>query len=124
MTDPRAPDSGFSVMEALVAMTVLAVGSVALLSAVEDHTRHVAGLSDRIAARWVAENALAAERLGLAPDPALRRALGRNWAVQVGRRALEGAGLLAVDVSVAPRPGAPGLVRLTGYVADREGGTR
>mgnify|MGYP003325305209 CR=1 FL=1 len=59
MTDTRVSQAGFTLIETLVALAVLAVGSVTLLVGVERHAARVHGLSDRLVARWVAENALA-----------------------------------------------------------------
>ena len=52
-------DDGFTLIETLVALAVLATGAVALLGVVEDHTGRIAGLEDRVTLRWVAENRLA-----------------------------------------------------------------
>ena len=51
-------DDGFTLIETLVALAVLATGAVALLGVVEDHTGRIAGLEDRVTLRWVAENRL------------------------------------------------------------------
>ncbi len=66
MTTPS--DAGFTLIEALVAMAVLALGAVSLLSAAEGHTKHITDLTDRIAARWAAEYQLSQARVGLPLD--------------------------------------------------------
>jgi general secretion pathway protein I len=58
-------DAGFTLIEALVAMAVLALGAVSLLSAAEGHTKHITDLTQRIAARWAAEYQLSQVRLNL-----------------------------------------------------------
>ena len=59
-------DAGFTLIEALVAMVVLALGAVSLLAATEGHTARITAITDRTTARWVAENRLTELRLGLA----------------------------------------------------------
>ena len=61
-------EAGFTLIEALVAMAVLALGAVSLLSAAEGHTKRITDLTGRVAARWVADEALTQLRLGLEPQ--------------------------------------------------------
>ena len=118
----RDPQAGLTLIETLVALAVLAVGSMTLLVGVERHAAATRGLEDRIVARWVAENALAAAALNLAPDPAWSTALGVDWAVRSDTRPLPGSGLSAVTVRVADAAAGPdaSLVALTGYLPSRE----
>ena len=119
MTDTRHPQAGFTLIETLVALAVLAVGSVTLLVGVERHAARVHGLSDRLVARWVAENALAATTLGVPTQDQWTRALDINWSVTLRARALTGSGLQSVTASVADTAAGPDatLVSLTGYIA-------
>ena len=119
MSNARDTQAGFTLIETLVALAVLAVGSVTLLVGVERHVSGVRGLSDRIVARWVAENALAATTLGLPMKAQWARAMDIDWTVSLEARALPGSGLQAVTARVAD--GAADidatLVSLTGYIA-------
>lgn len=110
---------GFTLIETLVALAVLAVGSVTLLSGVERHAAATRGLADRTVARWVAENALAATSLGLPLETEWTRALGVDWAVTQTSRTLNVTTLQAVTVDVADAAEGhdASLVTLTGYVA-------
>ncbi|MGL5010123.1 MAG: type II secretion system minor pseudopilin GspI, partial [Paracoccaceae bacterium] len=67
MTAPRAPDAGFTLIETLVALAVLAISAVALLATTQAHITRIAGLEARAAATWAAENHLAEITLGLEP---------------------------------------------------------
>ncbi len=119
MTHARQPDAGFTLIETLVALTVLAVGAMTLLTGVERHADASRTLADRVVARWVAENALAATTLGLEMVPRWQTALDVDWAVRLDARALPGTGLSAVTARVADAADGPDadLVTLTGYVA-------
>ena len=119
MMQMRQPDAGFTLIETLVALTVLAVGSMTLLTGVERHAAASRTLADRVVARWVAENALAATPLGLDLAPRWQTALDVDWAVRLDARALPGSGLSAVTARVADAAEGPDadLVTLTGYVA-------
>lgn len=51
--------NGFTLIEALVALAILAVAAAGIIGATERHIDTVSGLERRTAARWVAENKLA-----------------------------------------------------------------
>lgn len=104
-----ANDAGFTLIEALVAMAVLALGAVALLTATEGHTARITAITDRAAARWVAVNRLAEVRLGLeaantAGDPVPM--FGRTWQAHVTLAPTAQPGLDHVTVAVGPDQGA------------------
>jgi len=61
----RNPEAGFSLIETLVALAVLATAAVALIGATQAHVNRIAGLEERAAAQWVGENALAENALGV-----------------------------------------------------------
>lgn len=67
-SDPKisqAPvEAGFTLIEALTAMTVLAISAAALMGVAETHIGRIGGLEDRAAARWAAESVLAEIRAG------------------------------------------------------------
>ncbi|KIN74985.1 general secretion pathway protein I [Sulfitobacter noctilucae] len=117
MNAHRNRDAGFTLIETLVALTVLSVGAMTLLTAVERHASASRMLADRIVARWVAENALAATTLGLDVAPRWRSAMGIDWAVRLEARGLPDTGLSAVTARVADAAEGPDaeLVSLTGY---------
>ena len=116
MTRARDGEDGFTLIEALVAMAVLATGAVGLLTAVERHAAMARQLGDRTVARWVAENRLAEVALGLAGGGEVVDAMGTSWRVTADVSPTADTDLVRVDVSVAPPEsgGAP-LVRMTGF---------
>lgn len=76
-----APTRGFTLLELMVALAVLAVVSIAVLGRGGDAAYQLHGLEERTLARWVAENEIAKLRLGR-----------RVQAAQAGRGAVENDG--------------------------------
>lgn len=110
---------GFTLVEALVALTVLAVASAGLIRATEAHVDQVRGLQIRTIAQWVAENRLVEIQVGQAvPVERTDRVdmLGRSWDVAVGLGASEDPDLAAVTVAVSPAGASRSSVVLTGFV--------
>lgn len=82
-TEPRS--RGFTLLEVLVALAILAVAMAALIRGAASQTDAFAGLRERSIAGWVAENALAELRLqDSLPPTGVRqgttRMAGREWA--------------------------------------------
>ena len=110
----RQSQGGFTLIESLVALVVLAITSVALLSATEAHISRIGGLETRAAAVWVTENYLAELNLGLAPSrtppkistPRARTATEVTGILAKTRRSTSGSG------TVCAIPGNPSRVRL------------
>lgn len=113
-------DRGFSLIEALVALAILAVAAVGLVRAVESHVDSTRGMERRAAAMWVAENRLAELQIG---DPAANSAeaelLGQAWRVNVARTRTEDAGIDRVRIQVFAGTERSALATLDGFV---EGG--
>ena len=113
----RQPENGFSLIEALVALTVLAVSAGTILATVEEHTRAIAAVSERATARWLAENRLVELSLALSDLPEVSRAAGQNWWIATTRSDTPDPDLLRVDISVGRMSDrAAALARLTGYI--------
>ena len=74
-------DSGFTLIEALVAMAVLAVAATGFIRVTEAHIDTVGRIEARAGGGWVADNALTETRLGLTPTSA--PLLGRSWRTTV-----------------------------------------
>lgn len=110
---------GYSLMEAMVALFILAVATVGLTRATQTHIDGVRGLEQRVIAQWVAENRLVELNLeGAAAMPARStvRMMDREWSVDVATRNTDDPDLLAVDVAVAEAGTTGATVRLSGFV--------
>ncbi len=110
-------DAGFSLIEAMVALAVLAIATVGLIGAVEQHIDSTRGVERRAIAMWVAENRLADLEVGT-PEANGETVdmLGRNWSVAVNRTATSDPALDRVTITVAPAGESAPLARLDGFL--------
>ena len=115
---------GYSLMEAMVALFILAIATVGITRATQQHIDGVRGLEQRVIAQWVAENRLVEMNLegGVTPAASTVRMMDRDWAVDVRTRATDDPDLLAVDLTVAEAGVTGAEVRLSGFVDRQAGG--
>jgi len=114
-----ASREGFTLMEALVALTILAIAGTGLVRATEAHVDQVGGIQQRTIAQWVAENRLIElelEPANLAEGSERVEMLGRNWDVSVDIDATEDPELAKVTISVAAGGTDSPAAVLTGFV--------
>ncbi len=114
----RDGEAGFTLIEALVAMAVLAVGAVGLLAAGEMQVGRITAVEDRTIARWVAENRLAELRLGLDATAPTVSMMGRDWGVRQQQTPTSDPDLVRVELRVGrgEEEGGAALVTLNGYL--------
>jgi general secretion pathway protein I len=117
MTAPGGNSDGFSLIEALVALAVLAIATVGLVGAVEQHIDSTRAMERRAAAMWVAENRMAEVALN---DPAANGdrvgMLGRQWQVAVRRTTTEDPEIAKVQVQVTAVGDSSPSATLDGFV--------
>lgn len=63
----RCRNKGFTLLEVLVAMTILAVALAALIKGGSDHSRNTLYLQERTLAHWAGQNVLAEYEAGMRP---------------------------------------------------------
>lgn len=112
----RAPDAGFTLIETLVALAILAMSSMALLGATEAHIRSIGALETRAAAQWVTENHLAELSIGAVPDTDPAPMMGIDFTVSETRLPTEDPDLERVDLDATDRADGRVYSRLTGFV--------
>ncbi|MES2497468.1 MAG: type II secretion system minor pseudopilin GspI [Pseudomonadota bacterium] len=110
-------EQGFSLIEALVALLVLAIAAAGLVRAAEAHVDSIRSLERRAAAQLVAQNRLAELAIPGAPaGPPQVEMLGQRWAVAVAETGTDDPDLAKISVSVADtRTPASPLVTLDGF---------
>ncbi|MGB3753232.1 MAG: type II secretion system minor pseudopilin GspI [Parerythrobacter sp.] len=110
-------DSGFTLIESMVALVILGIAAVGIVQAVETHIDRLYTLEQRAAAQWVAENALAEARLGTGGANGAQQAmLGWRWAVTTRLSPSEDADLSLALVEVRLQGTADPMVTLRGFV--------
>lgn len=115
-TARRSSEAGFTLIETLVALAILAMSAVALLSATQSHVARIADLESRAAAQWVAENQLAEQTLGLpVPDQPVDM-LGIGFIVAVAHSATADPDLMRLDIGVTDPLDGRRYGALTGFV--------
>lgn len=112
MTARPASDAGFTLIEALVAMAVLAVASAGFIRATQGHIDLIGRVEARAAGLWAADNALVAARLGL--PLAAPPLLGQPWSATTAARPSDDPAINAVTVTAS---GGGATVTLRGFTA-------
>lgn len=106
---------GFSLIEALVALAVLAIATVGLVGAVEQHIDSTRAMERRAAAMWVAENRLAELGLGAAGGERVTM-LDTSWRVRSVARTTEDPEIASVRVDVFAEGAGTPLASLEGFL--------
>ena len=115
----REDEAGFSLIEALVALAVLAIATVGLMRTVESHIDSTRAMERRTTAMWVAENRLA-ELEARAPGREQVEMLGQQWRVAVARRRTDDPEIERVRVEVFAGTEKSALASLDGFVDGRK----
>jgi len=118
---------GFTLLEILVALAVLALSMAALLQAAGSYTRNQAYLRDRTLAEWVAHNHLVEQQLdqewaSIGKQSGKLDYAGRGWRWESEVFSTPDQDLRRIEIDVFPDDApkdATAIARLTGYLERR-----
>ena len=113
-------DEGFSLIEALVALAVLAIATVGLMRTVESHIDSTRAVERRTTAMWIAENRLAELEVRRPAQADQVEMLGQQWRIKVERRATDDPEIERVRIDVFPSNETAPLASLDGFVDGRK----
>lgn len=104
----KVSETGFSLVETVAAMGILALAAIPLMQITGDATRNAASLENRLLARTVAENVMA--RTMAVPEP-LEAGIRSGQEIQMGR---------VYDWSLITGPAEPGQLQTMEVTVRRE----
>lgn len=123
MSSAERRAAGFTLIEVVVAMAVVALGLMAVFRVVSDTVNNTTHLRDRTLAEWIADNQLTEIRLrGALPSVGTNSGTvdyaGREWAWESTVTETQVPDLVRVDVEVrlAAAEGDGSLARLSGFL--------
>lgn len=113
---------GFTLLEVLVALAVLALAMAALVRTASQETRSLADERERTLAQWVAANAIAETRLATPLPSSGERSGevemgGRRWRWDLRISMATDDGIRRLDVVVRPAQDSQPLLVLSGFAA-------
>jgi len=119
-----AHSKGFTLLEVMVALAVLAIALAALIKGVSDNAANAAHLRDKSLAQWVGMNVVTEQRLATDwGDTGVRRGeeeMGNHswyWSASLGETFDADVRRLDVEVRGSAEQGSAPLVRLVAFVA-------
>ena len=117
MSAPAPSQAGFSLIEALVALTVLAIATVGLVRTAESHIDSTRATERRMAALWVVENRLAELAAGAgAVGGDEVEMLGTRWQVATRQQGTADPAIARVQVRVTATAEASPTATLDGFL--------
>jgi general secretion pathway protein I len=119
---------GFTLIEVMVALAIVAIGMVAVIQAVGQTASNAAYLRDKTVAHWIAMNQLTLMRLGLAPA-AEGKSSGDvemadqrwKWSAEVTQTPVASMKRIDVAVRYADAPDDSQLTIVSGFIGDKVG---
>ena len=115
-------NSGFTLIEVLIALTVLAIALTAVIKATEDNSRNALTLQNRIVSQWVAMNIFADLQSGVTAIPETGSheqgqtlMLNHTWYWDITTATISNQ-IAQIAVSVSVEKSQPPLLQWTGFV--------
>ncbi|VAX09533.1 hypothetical protein MNBD_GAMMA26-321 [hydrothermal vent metagenome] len=120
-TGSHKAEAGFSLLEVLVALAVLAIAMAALIEATGRSVSNQARLENKTVAHWVAQNQLALLRVAddtpaLGGQQGVEKMAGRTWDWQAQLSQTADLDVMRVEVEVRMEDEETVYAHLTGYI--------
>ena len=119
----RADSRGFTLVEVVVALAIVAIGMLAVFKTIGDTVHNVTDLRDRSFAAWIADNRITEMRIS-GEMPSVEETAGEvefagrrwHWVTTVSQTQVQGLRRIDVRVRRDEDPEAASLVKLSGFI--------
>lgn len=115
-------NKGFTLIEVLIALVILAVALMAIVKATDTNIHNLDYLRDKITAQWVADNVLANMQADLLVAPretqqqGEMQMLNRTWYWQVTPEQQTNTAIKRIDIAVSAKENNKPLAHLIGFI--------
>ena len=112
---------GFTLLEVMVALVMIAIAFSAIYLSLSTSTRTQAALQDKTAANWAGLNVIARKQIGVIPSQqssGQEKMLLENWKWEAKTEASANASIMTIEVIVRKEKG-PVAAHLIGYLMKR-----
>ena len=128
-TDRRAPQRGFTLIEVLAALVIVALGMIAAIQAVTQAARNGTYLREKTLAHWIGMNVLTERRLQGSP-PDVAESTGRveyagqqwQWTMRVTQTQVQSLRRMDIAVRRVDAPEGTALANVSGFYGTAVGG--
>ena len=118
----RNKTKGFTLIEVLIALVILAVALMAIVKATDTNIHNLDYLRDKMTAQWVADNVLANMQAGLLATPRETQQQGeiqmlnRTWYWQVTPEQQTNTAIKRINIAVTATANGKPLANLIGFI--------
>lgn len=113
--------NGFTLIEVLIALAILAIALTAVIKATEDNSRNTLTLQNRIISHWVGMNLIAQMQLGVLPLPTKGNSNGTTqmlnhtwyWTANIINNTRN---ILQISINIAADKNGRPITKLIGFI--------
>lgn len=114
----RMSQTGFTLLEVLIALVILSVAFAAMMYSINNSTRTVSHIEETSLAKWVASNVISRAQLGLLNDVSggSEQQLGRTFYWKVDRKSTPNRQVDELQVQVSRSPDSTAILNMSAYL--------